>query len=166
MPLLHAWHLSILLVVFILLLTHVYHLSTDVLSPDLRHATIWQDPLLWHDLPLTLYQSLDMTGCLSNINLLSCYHLTPSMIHLTLMIITITGMMTWHLDSTTVLLLHMWYFIVRTSTPDIHVFLIFLTCSCSFPKSDNYLINHKRNNLYRVGGNLRLSICVRVYSGF
>ena len=63
--------------------TCLCHLTTAVLSPDLRHATIWQDPLLWHDLPLTLYQSLDMIGCLLNIIILSCYHLTPSMIYLT-----------------------------------------------------------------------------------
>jgi len=36
-----------------------------------------------HDLPLTKYQSLDMIGCLLNIIILSCYHLTPSMIYLT-----------------------------------------------------------------------------------
>ena len=36
----------------------------------------------------------DMTGYLSNITLLSCYPLTPGMVYLTLVIITITGMMT------------------------------------------------------------------------
>jgi len=51
-------------------------------------------------------------------------------------------MMTWHLA-------YHWYtyIIVRTSTPDIHAFLIFLTCSCSFPESDNHLINHKMRQL-------------------
>jgi len=39
--------------------------------------------LLCHDLP-GLYQSLVMFGCLLNIIILSCYHLTPSMIYLTL----------------------------------------------------------------------------------
>ena len=40
-----------------------------------------------------------------------------------------------------------------------------LTCSCTFLKSDNYLIKYKKNNLHRVGGNLRISIYIRVYSG-
>ena len=32
-------------------------------------------------------------------------------------------------------------------TPDTPVFLIFLACSCSVPKSDNYLTNHKMGQL-------------------
>ena len=50
-------------------------------------------------------------------------------------------------------------------TPDTHVLLTLLTCSCSFPKSDNYLINHKMRQLTSVRGNLWISIYVRVYSG-
>ena len=122
----------------LLINTCLYHLTTDVLSPNTRHATTWQGPLLWHDLPPDLYQSLDMIGHLPNIILLSCYHLTPGMIFLTLVIITITGMITWHLayklDST-------------NCTPEIHVFLIFLTCFCSLPESDNHLLNRKRRQL-------------------
>jgi len=33
-------------------------------------------------------------------------------------------------------------------TPDMHVLLILLVCSCSFPKSDNYLTNHKNGTTY------------------
>ena len=60
--------------------------------------------LLFHDLLLDEY------------HLSSCYLLTQGMIHLTPIIITVTGMMTglhdYQLD----------YMIVRTSTPDIPVF--------------------------------------------
>jgi len=51
------------------------------------------------------------------------------------------------------------------SSDSTYVCLTFLTCSCTFLESDNYLINHKKNNLHRVRGNLQISIYVRVYSG-
>ena len=146
--------------------TCLYHLAAEVLSPDTRHATTWQGPLLWHDLPPDLYQSLDMIGHLSNIILLSCYHLTPGMIYLTLIIITITGMMTWHLDFNLIHYstnctpdTHVIHYSTNR-TPDTHVFLIFLTCSCSFPKSDNYLINRKMRQLTSGRGKLAaINIC-------
>jgi len=50
---------------------------------------------------------------LPNITLMSCYHLTSAMMYLTLIIITITGMMTWHLV----------YILIYSSTnrtPDTH----------------------------------------------
>ena len=46
-----------------------------------------------------------------------------------------------------------------------YVHRIFLTYSCTFLKSNYYLINHKKNNLHRVRKNLWISIYVRVYSG-
>jgi len=49
-----------------------------------------------------------------------------------------------------------------TWTPE---FLI-MSCSCYSRKLIINLTNRKRNNLHRVGGNMRISICVRVYSGF
>jgi len=99
-----------------------------------------------------------ITCLLTDITLLSCYHLTSSIIYLTLIIITITGMMTWH---------HVYILIYSSTnrTLDTPVFLIFLTCSCSFPNSDNYLINHKMIQLTSGQGNLRISIYVCVYSG-
>jgi len=39
----------------------------------------------------------DVSCYLPDVTLLSCYHLTSGMTYLTLIIITITGMMTWHL---------------------------------------------------------------------
>jgi len=61
--------------------------------------------------------------------------------------------------------LHLDYNLIYSSTnytPNTH---ILLTCSYSFPKSVNYLLNHKWDNLHQVGGNLWISICVRIYSG-
>ena len=126
-----------------------------MLSPNTRHATTWQGPLLWHDLPPDYYQPLDMTCYLPIIILLSCYHLTPDMIYLTLMIITITGMMTWHLD----------YILIYSSTNrtlDTHVLLILVTCSYSFLKSNNYLINHKMRQLTSSRGKFTEISIVRV----
>ena len=78
-----------------------------------------------------------ITCHLPDITLLSCYSLTSDTIYLTLIIITITEMMIWHLAYILI------YFNIN-HTPDTPVLLILLTCSCSFLKSDNSLINHKK----------------------
>jgi len=69
-----------------------------------------------------------------------------------------TGMMTWHLD----------YILICSSTnctPDTSVLLILLICSCSFPWTDNYLINYEMRQFTSGRGGLTVSIYVRVYSG-
>jgi len=78
----------------------------------------------------------DMTCHLPNLTLLSCYLSTLGKIYLTLIIITVTGMLTWHL-------IYILIYYSTNCTPDTPAFLILLACSCSFLKSDNYLINHK-----------------------
>ena len=51
-------------------------------------------------------------------------------------------------------------------TLDTPVLLTLLTCSCSFAKSDNYLIKYKKGQLISGWGKLMdINICVRVYSG-
>ena len=80
---------------------------------------------------------------LSDITLMSCCHLTSGITYLTLIIITITGMMTWHLD----------YILIYPEIIQYKPYswytclLILLTCSYSFLKSDNYLINYKKRQL-------------------
>ena len=61
------------------LLTHVYHLTSSVLSLDYLarpYCYVMADP--------AYYQSIVMFYCLLYITTLSCYLLKPSMIHLTL----------------------------------------------------------------------------------
>jgi len=100
----------------------------------------------------------DMTYHLPNMTIMSCFQLTSGMIYLTLIIITITGMMTWHL-------IYILIYYSTNCTPDTPAFLIFLSYSCSFPKSDNYLISYKFGQHTPGRGNLRISIYVRVYNG-
>jgi len=55
-----------------------------------------------------------------------------------------TGTMTWYLDIS-------WYIYTSTNrTPDTLALLTFLTCSCSFSYTDNYLVKYKKDNLHRV----------------
>ena len=83
-------------------------------------------------------------------HLLSCCHLTSSMTYLTLIIITIIGMMTWHLDYILIYpeifqyKLYSWYTCTLV-TPDMFL---------SFLKSNNYLINHKMGQLTSGRGKL------------
>jgi len=74
------------------LLTHVYHLTSSVLSSD--HLTCYY--LARPSCYIMTYPDLLSISCrvwlLADIIILSCYLLTPSMILRILMIITITGM--------------------------------------------------------------------------
>jgi len=115
------------------------------------NGTIFLYRLSWFH--LTCYYLTPSPIMLTLITILSCYHLTSDMIYLTLIIITITGMMTWHL----VLVL---IYSSSNRTPHTPVLLILLTCSCSFPKSDNYLINYKKGQLTSGRGKLMdINIC-------
>ena len=94
-----------------------------------------------------------ITCHLPDIILLSCYHLTSSIIYLNLIILTIMGIMTWHLA-------YILIYFSTNYTPDTPIFLISLACSCSFPKSNNYLINHKKGQLTSGRGKLAdINIC-------
>ena len=81
-----------------------------------------------------------ITFHLPDITVLSCNHLTSDRIYLTHIIIMITKMMPWHL-------VYILIYFSTNSTPNAPVLLILLTCSYSFPKSDNYLINYKKEKL-------------------
>jgi len=114
--------------------------------------------IVWHAFTWRAYIYHDITCHLLDITLLPYYHLTSDMIYLTLIIITIMGMMTWYLA-------YILIYFSTNHTPDTPVFLIFLACSYSFLKSDNYLINHKIGQLTSHRENLRISIHVCVYIG-
>ena len=103
--------------------------------------------ITWHAFTWCAYIYHAISCHLSNTTLLSCYHLTFGIIYLTLIIITITRMMNWHL-------VYILIYFSTNCTPETLVFLIFLTCSCSFPESDNYLINHKIRQLTSGRGKL------------
>jgi len=137
-----------------------YHLTPDM-------PTTWQDPLLWHGLPPDYINLLTwLVTCLISS---SCHAITWHPAWYTWpVIITFTGTLscypvlctvTWYPVSWSVTCYPVLYTV--TWTPE---FLI-MSCSCYSRKLIINLINHKRNNLHRVGGNMRLSICVRVYSG-
>jgi len=65
-----------------LLLTHVYHPISCMLSPDHLACYHLIRPCYIMTYP-DYYQPFDMLDCLLNIITLSCYHFTPSMIYLT-----------------------------------------------------------------------------------
>ena len=113
-----------------------------------------------------------MTGYLSNIILLSCYHLTPSMIYLTCDYhnyentkLVILYYMQWLESCTCYPVLYIQWpdskVLMYSCTPE----LLILSCICYSRKFDNDIINHKMRQLALGRGKLRLSICVRVYSG-
>jgi len=113
--------------------------------------------IVWRAFTRRAYIYHAITCHLPDITLLSCYHLTSGMTYLTPIIIMIARIMTSHLV----------YILIYSSincTPDTPVLLINLTCSCSFPKSDNYLINYKKGWLTSGRENLEISIYVRFYS--
>ena len=66
------------------LLTHVYYLTSSVFSPDHLTCHYLAKPVCYVMTYPDYYLSLIMFSCLLNIIILSCYHLTPSMIYLTL----------------------------------------------------------------------------------
>jgi len=109
--------------------------------------------------------SYHVVSChLPDITLMSCYHLTSGTAYLTLIIIMIMGMMNLHLDYTLINPDMSQY----NRTPDTYVLLLLITCSYSFPKSDNYLINHKMIQLKSGQGkltNINMCSCFTVVLG-
>ena len=148
---------------------------SSVLSPD--HLTYYYlarpsgydltYPDYYQSLDITLppdyYLSFIMFGCLLNITTCHAIISHPAW-YIRHVIISFTGILTCYLfhDQWPVFLLYMqWpdYIVLMCS------WFLIMSISCFSRKVMIKLLTLKSTNLYWVGGNMRISICVRVYSG-